>query len=1020
MPKISGLELLRKARSKSLNTINILFTGYAEMDTTIEAINSGLVWRYVTKPIDLKEIEIVLRQAAEQHQLKVENRNLTKQLLKSKKSLERKVELRTRAIKASERKYRNLIETALTGIAIIQDAKIVYCNSRTCEILGYKKKEILGKDLCELIISKDNKKVTGLINARLEGNRLLKPIEVAWQNKNGNRIITELSGVLSEHKGRSALEINFVDITDRIKALNSLQESERRFSTLFRESLDAILIVDAQSGKVLLMNKAVRRILGYEEQNLIGQPFSILFPSDSEKDYDTILKELRTYDNVFLEQDFLRADGGVIPVDLTGTLINWNHGKAILVNLRDITERMQAEVMIRTQKNYFEALFNSTLQAIVTLDLNQKVVDLNPQFEALFVYSLKEIKGKKIDDIIVPETRLTEAKKITKQVLEGDVAREETVRQRKDGSLVHVTIGGAPILVDGKKVGIFGIYEDISERKRVMAEVQMAKDVAEAASRAKSDFLANISHEIRTPLNGILGYAELLMEEQLNEEQIESVKVIRDSGKYLLTLINEILDLSKIEALGIKLESKTFELSKVLNDQIRVVRPRIYDKPIDLILRISKNVPMELVGDPTRIGQIVLNLLSNAAKFTDKGVITLSVGKGNWPIYQKDIFPLQISVKDTGIGIPVEKQQAIFETFTQVDSSTTRKYEGTGLGLAITKKLVELMGGKIWLESELGKGSIFTLCVPLKYSSKKDGLTKSLLDESEFKDQEEKRSFEYIFKNSVTSDQQVGDEFYTIDYGQEKVSDISSIRLEETNPGVEDIWTPHLLLVEDNEMNWRLFKKILIRQGYRVTVVENGVEALKALEVDNFDLVLIDMQMPIMDGYEATERIRQNPRFEQLPIIALTAYAMVGDAEKCRQVGCDDYIIKPINTKRFLQCIRSHLKKQVSNKQQTVQMRDSLDEDIQRELDKLKGNFIENLAERYSLLLKAWKAENFNQIEFIGHGLKGSGSTYGFDEISQLGMEIEMACKSENIKKLRKLIHRLGKFLKEKTVVNTM
>ncbi|MFQ6115285.1 MAG: PAS domain S-box protein, partial [bacterium] len=641
-----------------------------------------------------------------------------------------------------------------------------------------------------------------------------------------------------------------------------------------------------------------------------------------------------------------KRDGSLVPVTIGGAPIVVDGQKVGTFGIyEDITERKRAEEELRTvnqelvaSKQQLSAAFQQLVASNQQLLANEKalrqseelfrlisenaadliaVIDRNgqylynsPSYETLLGYSPDKLKGSWCFSAVHPDDQAKVSNVFKESIRTGHGYVLEYLIQHKDGSWrVFESTGSIIRNSKGEAERLVMVSHDITERKRVEVELQMAKERAEAASRAKSDFLANMSHEIRTPLNGILGYAELLMEEQLNKEQIEFVRVIHESGKYLLNLINEILDLSKIEGHGIELESKTFELSKVLNDQISVIRPRISDKPIDLNLKISENVPMKLIGDPTRIGQIVSNLLSNAAKFTDKGVITISVSKGDWPTHQKDIFPLQISVEDTGIGIPTEKQPFIFDTFAQADSSTTRKYEGTGLGLAITKKLVELMEGKIWLESESGKGSIFTLCLPLKYRCEEVELLQTPLEYSTFDEEDAESSFKRLLENNVAHIQQLGHEFYPIDSSRDEVSNNIETTQKETTPRSRDIRPPHILLVEDNEMNWRLFKNILTRQGYEVTVVENGEDALKALEAEDFDLVLMDMQMPVMDGYDTTRRIRQNPRFAQLPIIALTAYAMVGDVEKCRQVGCDDYVTKPIDKKRFLDCVRSHLEK---------------------------------------------------------------------------------------------------------------
>ena len=401
------------------------------------------------------------------------------------------------------------------------------------------------------------------------------------------------------------------------------------------------------------------------------------------------------------------------------------------------------------------------------------------------------------------------------------------------------------------------VSHDITKRKQTEIEFQKAKEASEAANLAKSEFLANMSHEIRTPLNGIIGYADLLFDEELNGKQAEFVKVIHASANFLLELINEILDLSKIESQGLEMESKSFLLTDIINEKIQVVEPRISEKAVELNLEISKDTPTYLIGDPTRFGQIVLNLLSNAAKFTKKGSITLTVGLEKWKRAGKNIFPLQVSIKDTGIGIPVKYQESIFQNFTQVDGSTSRKIEGSGLGLAITKKLVELMGGTIHVESKFGKGSTFTICIPFKFEPKKRAIKQKQVKLSSSNSTGQKHYKKIAVKPSLENGHSpVNGELTSGPKSDKKISANGHKT------------TARILIAEDNAVNSKLLKNILSRFDYELTIVENGLEVLSALEKESFDLILMDMQMPKMDGFETTKRIRRNPKFKNLPIIS--------------------------------------------------------------------------------------------------------------------------------------------------------
>ncbi|HEX9654114.1 MAG TPA: response regulator, partial [bacterium] len=337
-------------------------------------------------------------------------------------------------------------------------------------------------------------------------------------------------------------------------------------------------------------------------------------------------------------------------------------------------------------------------------------------------------------------------------------------------------------------------------------------------------------------------------------------------------------------------------------------------------------------------------------------------------------------VKDTGIGIPVDKHEYIFETFSQLDSSSTRKYQGTGLGLAITKRLVEVMGGIIQVESKPGEGATFTINMPLQ----------SLPDAAEH--------------NSVEPQNDIPDALPATD---------SNGGTTITEGRLATGFVPHLLLAEDNEVNWRLIQKILTDNGCEVALATNGKEVLKALALQKFDLVLMDMQMPEMDGFEATRLIRKNSEFDGLPIIALTAYAMVGDEEKCKAAGCDDYLSKPINRNDLIERIHFHLQRVSAVPDFPARDEEVFERELQEEIAGLRGFYLDNLKERHHQLVTAVREQNFGEIGLIGHSMKGSGASYGFAEISQLGFEIETASNHHDLDVLARLLHNLEDFLKK-------
>lgn len=518
--------------------------------------------------------------------------------------------------------------------------------------------------------------------------------------------------------------------------------------------------------------------------------------------------------------------------------------------------RKNTEDKLRKEQAYLDQLFQSSQEAIVMIDNKGIVKSINKEFIHLFDYSENEILGTNIDEMIVPRYLADEGMHNTNRALTNERVEMESVRQHKNGMLIDVSIIVTPIFIAGEIVGAFGIYRDITDRKRIEKSLIIAKEKAEESDRLKSAFLSNMSHEIRTPMNAILGFSSLLSDPgSTEEEKIEYIDIIKERGNDLMRIISDIIDVAKIESGQLKINIKDCKVNRLLED-IHVVFKQIKQKQEkdNVVLKTSLPVPdpeFTILTDPQRLRQIMTNLIENALKFTETGEIEfgyriredLGIGKS-----------IDFFIQDSGIGIPEEMHKVIFERFRQVDDSHTRKYGGTGLGLTICKNLTHLMGGELTLQSQVGKGTRFTITLPM----------------------------------------------WTISPQKEEPV------VDKDKPKSRDWKDKVILIAEDEESNYTFLEHVLKRTGVRLLWAQNGKDAVNIAKNEKVDLVLMDIRMPGMDGYEATEIIKKENK--ALPVIAQTAYALKGEKELSIGSGCDDYISKPIDITELMAILSKHMK----------------------------------------------------------------------------------------------------------------
>jgi len=643
----------------------------------------------------------------------------------------------------------------------------------------------------------------------------------------------------------------------------ALQKSEERFRSFVENSTDITFSL-SKEGVFTYVSPNWKDAFGYELAETVGKPFvSFVHPDDVDMFYSFLQLVLTTGEKRRdIEYRVLRKNGTWVWYAANGSCLHdpKSNDVSFLGVGRDISKQKNAEESLR----YSETLLKESQRVAhvghYEFDITTGRWTSSDELDAIFGIDddyPRDIQGWL--QLVCPDHREELSTYLKVNILQehGDFNKEYRIERFCDRSVRWVHgLGRLEFSANGILMKMFGIIQDITERKQVEEDLNSAKAAAEAASFAKSRFLANMSHEIRTPMNSVLGLTELLLGTELTDEQRKYAELVELSGRNMVQLLSDILDLSKIETQKIELESRDFDLLAETTRTINLLSLRAQEKGLELVSQIDPDVPLSLKGDAGRLRQIITNLIGNAIKFTDKGSVTLHVRKD---AEVEQHATLRFLVRDSGIGIAADKVETIFEPFTQADISTTRKFGGTGLGLTISRQLAELMGGSVGVESVEGEGSTFWFTVVLE---KQAGVATA------------PRGGLIVYP---------GD-----DYTREDK------RIAPSKPAGNDI---RLLVAEDEPTNQLLFKAILAKFGYQVDVANNGDEALKLLEQNDYAVVLMDCMMPVMNGYEATAVIRDQTskvKNHALPVIALTANAMQEDRDRCLAAGMNDYLSKPL------------------------------------------------------------------------------------------------------------------------------
>jgi PAS domain S-box-containing protein len=651
------------------------------------------------------------------------------------------------------------------------------------------------------------------------------------------------------------------------RARQELEASQARYVDLYDFAPVGYITV-SESGQIREANLTAARLLRVPRGTMLKQSISHFILSEDQEIYYRHRRQIfNTGESPVFELRLLRKDRSPFWAWLKATVVKDTDGTLVSrLVLSDITERKHTEEALQESEARYKRIVETANEGIMIMDRQFRYAFLNQKLADMLGYLPEEIIGQPVNAFIFEEDLPDHMANMQKRA-SGVGGQYERRHRRKDGSCCW-TIVSATVLKDeaGQFAGSFAMLTDITKRKNAegvlletnrrledfIARANELKVRAEMASIAKSEFLANMSHEIRTPMNAIIGMTGFLLDENLTAEQKEYANIIRSSSEGLLVIINNILDISKIEANKIELDRQPLDIQRCIEGALDLVASAAYEKGLKTSCLIEESTPKVIMADPTRLRQILVNLLNNAVKFTSKGEVKVSVSGKKLP---ENGYEIHFKVNDTGIGIPEEKRNRLFQSFSQLDASTARKYGGTGLGLAISKRLVELMDGKIWVESDGSLGSTFHFTIQVEPTIRKP-------------------------------------------------IDVASKMFGSLDPAHYAKLDLHIMLAEDNTVNQMVTLKMLNRLGCKADVVANGIEVLQALERKTYDVILMDVQMPEMDGLEATREIRR--RWPKGPkIIAMTASALVGDKEMCIDAGMDGYISKPTTIEELNSALQS-------------------------------------------------------------------------------------------------------------------
>jgi PAS domain S-box-containing protein len=798
----------------------------------------------------------------------------------------RKAEL---ALNAEMSRRKALFDASIDGIVVLdQECNVIEANASFARMLGYSLEEVANLNVKDF----DAHWTIEELDQKIEANSLcLDTFVTRHRRKDGSIYDVEISTNLVDWYNQS---VNFCicrDISDRKKAEQKLRQSRAKFQRLVDDIGDKFVIFShtGMTGLMTYISSGLYAVFGLREEDVIGKYWIDVvnwIPESIEIAQTALMKILDSgADFQQFEMDFIHPDGTRRTIQVSQHPVMDGEGNLVAIDgiVENISDRKRLEMELTQSRDLREVIFDEASDALFLVDSDTLLtIDCNQQAVRLFEVDCK-------NDLINIEGHILQKRQFTIQEL-SQIAQELNQRGFWSLEVEYVTrkgrefwgdLSAKQITFEDRRFQLVRVV-DITTRKQTEIALAAAMAAAEEATKAKSAFLASMSHEIRTPMNGVIGMTQILEMTELTNEQEDCVKTIKDSGEALLTIINDILDFSKIESGMLEIEARDFVLEEVVRGVCKLLENQAIAKQVDLQYTIAPNIPTHMIGDRSRLRQILLNLVGNAVKFTQNGQVTISVSgralpKSNQELQQEcSKYELTFAIADTGIGIPSDRIDKLFQPFTQADASISRQYGGTGLGLAISKRLAELMGGTIWVES-LGQvgGS-----PPIVWKSYPRNFATPQGSTFYF-------AIAILINNSINQTQ------------------ISSAKEIPIDNKMAEKFPLRILLVEDNRVNQMVASSMLKRLGYQLDAIANdGFEAVQAVQNYDYDLILMDVQMPKMDGLAATKMIRTGLK-SHVRIVAMTADAMPEDRQACLDAGMDDYISKPINIQEIMRIILS-------------------------------------------------------------------------------------------------------------------